>query len=101
MLRLAGKGRCWIKMTGPYRISSGDLPYDEAGVFAQALVEAVSDRLVWGTDWPHVMVTKPMPNDADLCDLFADWIVDHETRQAILVTNPAELYRFNRLEPPR
>jgi len=96
MLLLAEQRRCWIKMTGPYRISSGDLPYDEAGVFAQALVEAVPDRLIWGTDWPHVMVTKQMPNDADLCDLFGRWIADIKTRDEILVTNPAKLYRFSR-----
>ncbi len=96
MLRLAGEGRCWIKMTGPYRISTGDLPYRQAAGYAQALVESVPRRLIWGTDWPHVMVTKKMPNDADLCDLFSRWVADHESRQAILVTNPAELYRFDR-----
>ncbi len=96
MVRLAGQGRCWIKMTGPYRISTGDLPYRQAGDFAHVLVEKIPQRLIWGTDWPHVMVTKKMPNDADLCDLFADWVADPEKRQAILVTNPAELYRFNR-----
>jgi predicted TIM-barrel fold metal-dependent hydrolase len=35
-----------------------------------------------------------MPNDADLCDLFIQWIPDPETRQRILVDNPAELYDF-------
>jgi predicted TIM-barrel fold metal-dependent hydrolase len=83
-------------MTAPYRIAAGDLPYEEAGSFAGTLVEAVPDRLVWGTDWPHVMVTKTMPNDADLCDLFGDWVADLQTRDDILVTNPARLYRFSR-----
>ena len=96
MLRLAGKGCCWIKMTGPYRISAAELPYREAGDFARVLVENVPDRLIWGTDWPHVMVTKLMPNDADLCDLLADWIGDLKTREKILVANPAQLYRFSR-----
>jgi 2-pyrone-4,6-dicarboxylate lactonase len=41
------------------------------------------------------MVTKPMPNDADLCDLFVDWVADLKTREKILVANPAQLYRFN------
>ena len=94
MLRLAEAGRCWVKLTAPYRISSGDLPYPEAGDFARAVVEAAPGRVVWGSDWPHVMVAKPMPNDADLCDLFFQWIPDPETRQRILVDNPAELYDF-------
>ena len=96
LLRLAGEGRCWIKMIGPYRISSGDSPYPQAGDFAQALVKNVPQRLIWGTDWPHVMVTKKMPNDADLCDLFGDWVADIKARDEILVTNPAKFYRFSR-----
>jgi 2-pyrone-4,6-dicarboxylate lactonase len=94
MLRLAEAGRCWVKITAPYRISAGDLPYPEAGDFARAVVEAAPGRVVWGTDWPHVMVTKPMPNDADLCDLFFQWVPDPAARQRILVDNPAELYDF-------
>jgi predicted TIM-barrel fold metal-dependent hydrolase len=61
---------------------------------ARALAEAAPDRLVWGSDWPHVMVRKPMPNDGALLDLLADWVPDAATRQRILVDNPARLYGF-------
>jgi predicted TIM-barrel fold metal-dependent hydrolase len=94
MLRMAAAGRCWIKLTAPYRISAGDLPYPEAGDFARAVVAAAPDRVIWGTDWPHVIVSKPMPNDADLCDLFFQWVADPQTRRRILVDNPATLYDF-------
>jgi predicted TIM-barrel fold metal-dependent hydrolase len=63
---------------------------------ARALVEAAPGRVIWGTDWPHVMVTKPMPNDGDLCDLLADWIPDPELRKRVLVDNAAQLYGFDR-----
>lgn len=94
MLRLARAGRCWVKLTAPYRISTADLPYREARDFVRAVVEAAPGRVIWGTDWPHVMVTKPMPNDADLCDLFYQWVQDQETRRRILVDNPTKLYGF-------
>lgn len=94
MLRLAAAGRCWVKLTAPYRISPGGLPYGEAGDFARAAVDAAPARIVWGTDWPHVIVAKPMPNDADLCDLFFRWVPDPELRRRILVDNPATLYGF-------
>jgi predicted TIM-barrel fold metal-dependent hydrolase len=42
------------------------------------------------------MVTRQMPNDADLCDLFGDWVAGIKTRNEILVTNPARLYGFSR-----
>jgi len=94
MLRLAAAGRCWVKLTAPYRISAGDLPYTEAAAFARAVVEAAPHRAVWGTDWPHVMVKNPMPNDADLCDLFLGWVPDAAVRRRILADSPVELYGF-------
>ncbi len=94
LLRLAAMGRCWVKLTGPYRISAGDLPYPDATPFARALIKAAPGQVIWGTDWPHVMVTKPMPNDGDLCDLLADWIPDEGMRARVLVDNPARLYGF-------
>jgi 2-pyrone-4,6-dicarboxylate lactonase len=95
MLELAAAGKCWVKLTAPYRISaSGELPFAEAGEFARAVVGAAPARVVWGSDWPHVNISTPMPNDADLCDLFLDWVPDAQTRRQILVDNPAILYEF-------
>jgi predicted TIM-barrel fold metal-dependent hydrolase len=93
-LRLMKSGRTWAKLTGPYRISSGSLPYADVAPFAHALVEAAPDRIVWGTDWPHVTVKGPMPNDGDICDLLSSWVPDESARHKVLVDNPARLYRF-------
>ena len=63
--------------------------------FAQALIEARSDRMVWATDWPHVMLRdRQMPDDATSLDWALDWGVDEATMHTILVDNPAELYGF-------
>jgi 2-pyrone-4,6-dicarboxylate lactonase len=35
-----------------------------------------------------------MPNDADLCDVFGDWVQDAALSEQILVSNPAQLYGF-------
>ncbi len=87
-------GRCWVKLTGPYRISTGALPHADVTPFARALLRAAPDRVVWGSDWPHVMVKGPMPNDGDLADLLLDWIPDEDQRRRVLVDNPARLYGF-------
>ena len=50
--------------------------------------------MLWGSDWPHVMVKSAMPNDGDLCDLLSAWIPDAATREQVLVHNPAMLYGF-------
>jgi predicted TIM-barrel fold metal-dependent hydrolase len=60
----------------------------------RAAVEAAPDRIVWGSDWPHVMLKGVMPNDAALMDLLGDWVPDAALRHCILVDNPAQLYGF-------
>jgi len=95
LLALLAGGRCWVKLTGPYRISgAADLPYDDVDAAAARLAQAAPGRLIWGSDWPHVMMKKPMPNDGALCDLLARWIPDAKARTRILVENPMELYGF-------
>jgi len=94
-LRLLAGGRCWVKLTGPYRISQApDLPYEDVGPLAAALVAHSPERLIWGSDWPHVMMKKPMPNDGPLTDLLARWVPDAAIRKRILVDNPAAFYGF-------
>ncbi len=94
LLRLMNKGKAWVKFTGPYRISGEALPHADTNVYAHALINANPERLLWGTDWPHVMVKSAMPNDGDLCDLLASWVPDAATREQVLVRNPAKLYGF-------
>jgi 2-pyrone-4,6-dicarboxylate lactonase len=95
LLTMLKGGRCWVKLTGPYRISgAADLPYEDVDAAAAQLAQAAPRRLVWGSDWPHVMMKKPMPNDGALCDLLARWIPDAAARNRILVENPMELYGF-------
>jgi predicted TIM-barrel fold metal-dependent hydrolase len=95
LLALLAGGRCWVKLTGPYRISgAADLPYDDVDAPAAKLAQAAPGRLIWGSDWPHVMMKKPMPNDGALCDLLARWIPDAAMRARVLVENAIQLYGF-------
>jgi 2-pyrone-4,6-dicarboxylate lactonase len=94
LLRLVRDGKAWVKLTGPYRLTGQEMPYPEVEPFAQALVEAAPGRLLWGSDWPHVMVKSAMPNDGGLLDLLTRWIPDEALRRRVLVDNPAALYEF-------
>lgn len=94
-LDLVAEGRCWVKLTAPYRITGlQHTPYSDVTPFARALVEQRPDRILWGTDWPHPICPVPMPNDGDLADHLADWVPDEATRRRILVDNPAKLFGF-------
>jgi len=86
--------RCWVKLSAPMRFGDPRPPYPSVIPVAQALVEAGPDRVVWGSDWPHVVFEGHMPNDGELIDLLALWAPDPALQRRILVDNPAALYRF-------
>ncbi|MCG8547509.1 MAG: amidohydrolase family protein [Alphaproteobacteria bacterium] len=95
LLRLVDRGRCWVKLSAPYQLSTSGAPaYADYRPQARALVAAAPERMVWGTNWPHPRVTAK-PDDGDLLNVLADWAEDASTRVAILVDNPAKLYGFS------
>ncbi|MGG5809803.1 amidohydrolase family protein [Falsiroseomonas sp. CW058] len=84
-------GRGWVKLSSPYALDQRD-PFAVAPL-ARALVALAPERCVWGTNWPHPNA-ETVPDDAALLDALADWVPEEATRRAILVDNPARLYRF-------
>ncbi len=94
LLRLLDSGRAWIKLCG-YRASSTGHPWDDVAPNVQALAEAVPERCVWGTDWPHVhMPPGPQPAPSALFSQLLAWVPDPGAQRRILVENPARLYGF-------
>jgi len=85
--------RCWMKITGPERMSVTGAPFHDAVPFAQKLIEAAPDRVIWGTDWPHPNV-KTMPNDGDLVDLIPLYAPDEAMQRKLLIDNPTRLFGF-------
>ena len=98
LLRLMRDGRAWVKLTAPYRLTMNEMPYPDTHGFAQTLVDAAPERLIWGTDWPHVFINTAMPDDSRLLQLFGEWVPDERSRHRILVDNPQELYRFSPIQ---
>ncbi len=94
MLALMQAGRAWAKVTGPYRLGFGGAPYDTAAEITRWLAKNCIERMVWGSDWPHVMVKGQMPHDTDLLNAITDWIPEEDQQRALFTTNPAELYQW-------
>ena len=90
LLDLARLDNCWIKVSGSERISA--YPFDAAVPFAAALVEAIPDRVLWGTDWPHPNLKDHMPDDGLLVDYIPQIATTPELQQRLLVDNPSRLY---------
>jgi 2-pyrone-4,6-dicarboxylate lactonase len=83
---------CWVKVCGAERVSVGKRPFRDALPFAQALIAADAERILWGTDWPHPNISKDMPNDGELVDLFGEICPDPVLQRKILVDNPTRMY---------
>jgi len=94
LLRLMKGGKAWVKLSAPYRLTTSALPYADTDAFAQALIDAAPERLLWGTDWPHVFIKTAMPDDRALLGLLEHWVPDKAMRRRILVDQPARLYGF-------
>lgn len=95
LLALLDSGRVWVKLSGPMRCTRADFPYARVTPLARQLVAHAPERLIWGSDWPHVnMNERAMPNDGDLVDLLKEWIPSEKVLKQILVENPEKLFGF-------
>jgi predicted TIM-barrel fold metal-dependent hydrolase len=87
----------WVKIDMADRLSAAGAPYTDMIPFVRAIVETASERVLWGTDWPHPMyeAARPMPNDGDLVNFLADCVLSPDLREQILVRNAAQFYRYH------
>jgi predicted TIM-barrel fold metal-dependent hydrolase len=90
LLSLLETGRVWIKLCA-YRNLLAAKSLELGRPFHRAMLDTNPDRLVWGSDWPHLRVT-PRPDAADLLELFKTWTDDDALVDRILVHNPEALY---------
>jgi len=106
LLELVKSGKAYVKISGAYRASKLGPDYADAAPLARALIAANSDRIVWGTDWPHPdSVTPPGKKPSDVTPLFQiddgrllnqlpAWAPEASIRKKILVDKPTQLYGF-------
>lgn len=104
LLSLVKSSKAYVKVSAPYRSSKLAPDYSDVAPLAKALVGANPRRILWGTDWPHPQQI-PGRKPEEITPLFqiddgrdfnqlAVWVPDPAQRKAILVDNPAILYRF-------
>ena len=106
VLQLLAAGHVWVKLAGADRITRASGRLRDAVPFMQALAAVAPQRLVWGSDWPHIGFHADRQAEAgtilpfrkldagDLLEILSEAVPDAVTRRAILVGNPARLYDF-------
>ncbi|MGC1173416.1 amidohydrolase family protein [Polaromonas sp.] len=90
----------WSKVSCPERLSVSGPPalngeqnaYRDVVPFARHLVETFSDRVLWGTDWPHPNLKDHMPDDGLLVDYIPHIATTPALQKKLLVDNPTRLY---------
>ena len=90
----------WSKVSCPERLSVSGPPalhgeqsaYQDVVPFARTVVEEFSDRVLWGTDWPHPNLKDHMPDDGLLVDFIPHIAPTLELQRRLLVDNPMRLY---------
>ncbi|WP_017670023.1 amidohydrolase family protein [Blastomonas sp. AAP53] len=82
----------WTKVTCADRLDAAGPPYADFVAAVRPLVEAYSDRVLWGTDWPHPNMEKILPDDGHLVDTIPQIAPTAELQHKLLVANPMRLY---------
>ncbi len=107
LLDLLQTGRAWIKLSGGYIVSGLQSVEDPAlDALAASYLRCASERVLWGSDWPHATASagmQPMPDDARQVDRLADWTAragGAATLRRVLVDNPQALYGFETAATP-
>ena len=86
-----GDRNAYVKLTGIYRMSK--VPhFTDSDPLARALIAAAPDRLIWGSDYPHLSFGEE--SSVELFNLLARWTDDESVRKMILTENPARLFGF-------
>ncbi|MDA1308356.1 MAG: amidohydrolase family protein [Proteobacteria bacterium] len=100
LTRLIDRDKVWVKLSAPYEMSQ-DRRIDDPVVadFARALVDWAPERMVWGSNWPHVSMLENPPEDLMLLDRLVDWVPEESRRRRILSDNAVELYGFAAEDP--
>jgi len=91
---LSDNDNFWSKVSCPERLSAvgPEGGYEDVVPFARTVVENFSDRVLWGTDWPHPNMKTHMPDDGKLVDFVPKIAVTRELQRKLLVDNPMRLY---------
>ena len=85
----------WCKTTCAERLSleGPETNYSDILPFMNLLINNFSDRVLWGTDWPHPNMRSHMPDDGILVDLLEIIAPKSEHQKKILV-DKGRIYFF-------
>jgi 2-pyrone-4,6-dicarboxylate lactonase len=94
LFSLLDGGNVWVKVSGADRVSLTGPPYADAAALGAEIVARFPERVLWGSDYPHVNINGDAPDDGLLVDLIEQMAPTEALRERLLVTNPAGFFGF-------
>lgn len=94
MLRMLADNTAWLKLSGGERLSAIGAPFSDLDSLVATFCAINPNKLLWGSDWPHVNFYDAAPDDTLLLDCVERWFADPRLMRAVLRDNPARLYGF-------
>ena len=95
LTRLIDRDKAWVKISAPYILSPNDnLDDQEVTEIITALEKWAPERLVWGTNWPHLEKEGDIAIDEELLELMNKWVPNEANRKLIMCENANILYNF-------
>ena len=93
LTELLAEGQVYVKLSALYRLCPP--PYDQADDYVARLLAANPQGLLWGSDWPHLMLgDAEMPSGGAAMDTLLRTVTKAEDLKTILADNPAHLFDF-------
>jgi D-galactarolactone isomerase len=94
LIELLARPDRWVKVSAPYETSRLGAPdYADVAPLGKALLRERPDRCLWASNWPHPN-RRPVPADAALLELCAQWAGDDALLRRVLADNAARAYGF-------
>ena len=95
--KLMENEKFWCKTSCPERLSQEgpEKNYSDILPFMGVLIKNYTERVLWGTDWPHPNMKSHMPDDGKLVDIIERIAPTEELQRKLLVDNPMRLYWEN------
>ena len=95
LTRLIDRDKAWVKISAPYILSPNqNLDDQEVTGIITALAKWAPERLVWGTNWPHLEKEGDTAIDDELLGLMNKWVPNEANRKLIMCENANTLYNF-------